>query len=291
MKQTISNKFMTVSAHQKGAELCSIQSTSGTEYLWQADTTIWGRHAPILFPIVGKLADDHYTIDGKSFHLPQHGFARDMTFQLEEVTDVGLVYGLHPTAATHKLYPFAFALKVHYELTENTLTTRYTVHNEDTQTLPFSIGAHPGFGLNWGAEDSIEDYFLEFNKDEPLTTHLLGNDHLFSGKIEHVPCDNGRLAIHKTLFDQDALIFWGLQSDKVTLGSHKHDQRLTVAFTGFPHLGIWAKPGAPFVCIEPWYGHADISGTNGTIMNKPGIIKLAAGETYECSFSISIEQH
>jgi galactose mutarotase-like enzyme len=291
MKQTLKNATMTVSAKADGAELCSIQGADGTEYLWQADPAIWGQHSPILFPIVGNLANDRYTIKDETFSLPQHGFAQQQRFRLEEQTENALVYRLDDTAETRRDYPFGFSLRVHYVLNGNTLTVRYTVQNKSAEVMPFSIGAHPGFALNWGPDDAIEDYGLQFNHDEPLETHYLGADRLLSGETTRIPTTHGMLPLSKSLFDRDALIFWGLKSDTITLQSHKHDKQLTVRFPGFPHLGIWAKPAAPYVCIEPWYGHADLTGTDGRMLHKAGIIKLEAGGTFSCAFTITIDEH
>ncbi|NQU38419.1 MAG: aldose 1-epimerase family protein [Lentisphaerae bacterium] len=290
MKQTISNALMTVSACTAGAELCSIQGASGVEYLWQADPSVWPRHAPLLFPVVGKLANDRYTFQDQSYVLPQHGFGRDMSFELEAKTDAQILYRLAATDETRNCYPFEFVLHVKYELSGSRLEVQYTVSNQGHGVMPFSIGAHPGFSLSWGESDAIEDYYLEFSQPETLDTHHLGDDHLLSGETERVLTNERHLPISKDLFQRDALIFIGQQSDSITLRSHKHPNALTVSFPGFPSLGIWAKPAAPFVCIEPWYGHADTSGTDGVIMHKPGILHLAPDAMFTCGYTITVNE-
>lgn len=289
MDRSITNSLLTVTIKQCGAELYSIRSAGGMEYIWQADATIWGRHAPVLFPIVGKLANDRYSYEAKSYELKQHGFARDMDFELVGETAESLSYQLLPSKETRQRYPFEFALWIKYRLEGNGLGVQYEVMNNSQKVMPFSIGAHPGFALNWG-KDRVEDYFLEFEKPETLDAHLLGKDNLLSSKTERVLENDNVLPLRRDMFDRDALIFLDLKSEKVRLGSYKHKNRVTIEFPGFPYLGIWAKPGAPFVCIEPWHGHADTEQGDGILMNKPGIIKLEPGETFNCAHRIVIEE-
>lgn len=288
--RTITNRFLTVRVKDHGAELCSIRSASGREYLWQGDPTIWGRHAPVLFPIVGKLADDRYSFEGKSYGLKQHGFARDMDFELVEETAKSLSFQLLPSPETRQRYPFEFALRVNYLLEGSSLEAQYEVRNRGNGVMPFSIGAHPGFALNWGADDRIEDYFLEFEKVETLDASLLGRDNLLSAKIERVMENENLLPLRKEMFNRDALIFLHLESERISLGSYKHKNRVTMEFPAFPNLGIWAKPGAPFICIEPWFGHADTEETDGILMNKPGIIKLKPGGSFTSVHRVTIEE-
>lgn len=258
--------------------------------MWQADPKIWGRHAPILFPIVGKLANDRYSFEGKTYELTQHGFARDLDFTLVEETFDFLSYQLLPSSATKQRYPFDFALWVKYRLKDNSLDIQYEVRNNGEGVMPFSIGAHPAFSLTWGEDDRIEDYFLEFEKKEMLDAYFLGADHLLSEKTERILQNENILNISKNMFYRDALILLDFESGKVSLCSSKHRNRLTVEFPGFPYLGIWAKPAAPFVCIEPWYGHVDPANTDGIIMNKPGINKLASNKTFTCTHRIVIQE-
>ena len=267
-----------------------MKSAAGVEYLWQADPAVWPRHAPILFPIVGKLANDRYVHAGRTYAMKQHGFARDLDFELVDAARESLAFRLLPSAATREQYPFEFELAVRYRLDANHVAIEYVVRNNGQAPMPFSIGAHPGFALTWGLGDRIEDYFLEFERTETADPHLLGADHLLSG--ETVPAlEKGKvLPLRRELFDRDALLFLGLASHKVSLCSRRQGRRLTVEFPGFPDLGIWAKPAAPFVCIEPWYGHADPPQSDGILFHKPGIIKLPPGGAFKCEHRIVIEE-
>lgn len=281
----LSNDRLTVVIQPEGAELSSIKGSDGFEYLWQADPAVWGRHAPVLFPMVGKLRDGHYELNGKTHEMAPHGFARDMSFKLITQSQTMLVFQLLPTAETREDYPFEFAMNIIYRLNGKALSIEYAVRNTGSSPMPFSIGAHPGFTL----PGPIEECFLEFEKAETLSTRLLGCKGLISEKTAPVLENTNLLPLSKTLFDRDALIFMDAQSDKITLGAKNSSRRLTVEFPGFPELGIWAKPGAPFVCIEPWFGYADPEQPYGDIWNKPGILKLPAGETFCCTHRVIVE--
>jgi galactose mutarotase-like enzyme len=281
----LSNSQLTVIVQPDGAELRSIQDAAGSEYLWQADPAIWNRHAPILFPIIGKLRNGHYELDGKTFSMPKHGFARTSIFQLIDKKTDQLVFLLAPSDETRACYPFEFALTVSYSLIGNALHIQYAVRNTGSSLMPFSIGAHPGFTL----PSPIDDCFLEFEQEETLTACLLSDSGLLSEETVPVLQKTNRLPLSETLFDRDALIFLNMESEKITLGSKNSRRRLTVEFPGFPQLGIWAKPGAPFVCIEPWFGVDDPESPYGDFTNKPGIQQLPAGETFTCEHRIIIE--
>lgn len=280
---TISSKQLFVQVKTRGAELCSIRGTDGTEYVWQADPAFWTRHAPVLFPIVGKLRDGRYAWNGKTFELSPHGFARDLDFSLIEQDERSLTFQLLPSAETRTCYPFEFALTITYRLNGSTLSIEYSVQNNGKEILPFSIGAHPAFNLH----GPIEESFLEFEKPETLSARLISNKGLLTEQTVPVLDGSKILPLSKTLFDRDALIFLDAESKKITLGAKHSSRRLTVEFAGFPELGIWAKPGVPFVCIEPWYGYADPEQPYGDITNKPGILKLAAGKTFTCTHKIT----
>lgn len=283
--KSIANKFLTICVENQGAELCSMKGADGFEYLWQADPAVWGRHAPVLFPVIGTLRDNRYELNGKTCELKSHGFARNMDFALIEQSETSLVYQLLPTTETRECYPFEFELTITYRLNKNRFEVGYEVQNNGTDVMPFSIGAHPGFAL----PGEIENCFLEFEKPETLTARLLESRGLLSEKTVPVLNDSNLLPLSKTLFDRNALIFMDAKSEKITLGAKNSPRRLTVEFPGFPQLGIWSRPGAPFVCIEPWHGHADPEQPYGDIMNKPGIKLLPAGGTFTCAHRIIAE--
>jgi len=284
---TIQNQILsfTVSAH--GAELTSLRGIKdGHEYLWQADQKIWPRSAPVLFPIVGKLVKNQYTVDGLHFSLTQHGFARDREFTKVEQTNSALVYELRSDDESLKNYPFRFTLQVGYRLVENTLIESYSVFNNDSRSMFFSVGAHPGFRCNYSHQEGLENHYLEFDREENAERHFL-QDGVFSGARGLIL--NGRtLRLSSGLFDRDAVIFKKLNSKSVTLRAEGSTRSVRVDFEGFPYLGIWSKPGAPFVCIEPWCGLADSKVSDGNLYAKEGIIELAAGAEFKREFKVAI---
>ncbi len=286
MQHTISNSALSVTVKRHGAELSSVKAADGTEYLWQANPAIWGRHAPLLFPIVGKLINNSYLLDGRKYEMAPHGFARDLNFELVEASEKVLSFKLQSTPVTRKQYPFEFSLLRHYRLTDGILEITTEVFNTGTGVMPFSIGEHPGFALNWGAGDKVSDYALKFEKAEKLDTHWLDSNGLLSDKSERILSNKNVLPLRSDLFDRDALIFLKVRSKQVRLCSRRHSRRVTVEFPGYPYLGIWAKPGAPFVCIEPWYGHADPAQHDGELMHKPGLIMQDPGTSFSCVWRI-----
>ncbi|QJW91777.1 aldose 1-epimerase family protein [Spirosoma taeanense] len=286
---TLENEYLRVSIRPKGAELTSLfHKPSGIEHLWQADPAVWPWHAPNLFPVVGGCLNNQLLINGKTYPMERHGFARHSTFDLTESTASHAVFSLIATEATRPAYPYDFTFQIIYELNESTLTVRYRVVNEDKQTIFFSVGAHPAFAVPFRETDAYEDYVIEFEKEEPLETHMLSAAGYFTGETRPVATQGDRLPLTKHLFDQDALVFKNLESRRVAIRSDKHDHAVTVEYPAFPYLGIWAKPGAPFVCIEPWLGCADSEGQPRPIQEKEAIQQLEPGTVFEASFDIRI---
>ncbi|MFN3404594.1 MAG: aldose 1-epimerase family protein [Cytophagaceae bacterium] len=289
MVAIIINEFLKVSVKSSGAELISIKNTiSNTEYLWQGDPSFWGRRAPVLFPIVGKVSGNKYRVDGKEYELPQHGFARDMHFDLVDQQDSNLTYCLKSSEQTKKLYPYDFELYISYSLNGNKLIVSYEVKNTDDKAIYFSIGAHPGFRCPLEEKESFNDYYLEFEKKENAVRHLI-TEGLANGKTEEVLKDENILNLSYDLFNtKDAVIFKNLKSSQVTLKSRKSKHQIKMDFAGFPYLGIWTKPG-PFVCLEPWFGIADQYGYEGEFKDKEAIRSLMKGKTFKAEYSIEIK--
>jgi galactose mutarotase-like enzyme len=289
---TLENDFLRVSIRPKGAELTSIfHKPSATEHLWQADSTIWGWYAPNLFPIVGGCLDNQLLIDGKKYPIERHGFARQSFFETIESTLTHAVFSLRANDTTRVHFPYEFEFQIMYELNDSKLTITYRVVNQDSQPIFFSVGAHPAFAVPFSPDETYEDYFMQFEQPETLKTHMLSDKGYFTGETKDVPTEDGdsrRLRLTKHLFDQDALVFKNLASRQVVLKSDKNDHSVTVNYSDFPYLGLWAKPGAPFVCIEPWLGCADSEGEQKPIQQKEAIQQVGAGEVFEAAFSISI---
>lgn len=282
MNTTISNSKLEASIKHNGAELFSLKNNQNKEYIWEGNPEFWGKHSPILFPIVGTLKNNTYTINKNEYHLPRHGFARDMEFQLIEKTESSAVFSLRSNEETLKKYPFEFELQLIYTLRETTLDIEYRVINKGETKMPFSIGAHPAIAL----PENFENYAFEFEKEEVLEYYLLEND-LISNKTKILETTNNIIPLDYKLFENDALIFKTLKSNSLTILENSKPY-IKVDFEDFPSLGIWTKNKAPFICIEPWLGYSDTAENSGDLFQKEGIIVLDANQTFNSKFSIKI---
>lgn len=272
----------------RGAELTSlVKKSSNREYIWQADPKHWARHAPVLFPIVGRLKNDEFLYEGSRYSLTQHGFARDLEFACVEEKSNEATFKLSSNRETRLAYPFKFNLFIRYKLNSNRLEVHYEVENKDPHDLYFSIGGHPAFNCPLRAGEKRSDYTLVFGDIENLETQVL-KEGIRSGETRNILKNSRELEISDMLFDNDALIFSQLKSNEITLqkGGEKF---LTVHFDGFPYLGIWSKNrNAPFVCIEPWYGIADRENHDYEFSKKEGVIPLESKAKFFAKFELEI---
>ena len=279
---SLSNDVISAQINTLGAELCSLKNTENKDFIWEGDPAYWGKHSPVLFPIVGTLKNNTYTHNNKEYILTRHGFARDMEFELVDQTANTATFSIQSNSTTLASYPFQFELQIQYTLFHSTLEIAYKVINKDNSAIPFSIGAHPAFAL----PGNFENYSLEFEKVEPLEYTLLEND-LVSTQTETIATNSNFVPLTHKLFERDALIFKKLQSKSLTI-IEKEIPRLKVHFEDFPNLGIWTKVGAPFLCIEPWFGYSDTIESNGNLFEKEGIIVLKSTDTFQTKFCIEI---
>jgi len=278
---TITNNYLTAVINPQGAELTSLKDSS-QDYMWEGNPEFWGKHSPILFPIVGTLKNNTYTLNGNEYSMTRHGFARDNHFNVKEHNSRNVIFSFTSNDDTKKQFPFDFELELKYELRDKKLSMDYTVRNTGNTAMPFSLGAHPAFAL----PDNFNEYSLHFETAEPLISSTLEND-LISDKTIQIQTNNGELPLFYDLFKDDALIFKSLQSDFIEI---KKDgvAFLKVEFNDFPHLGIWTKQDAPFICIEPWQGYSDSYNADGDFTTKDGIVTLQPQEEFSAGFSIEI---
>lgn len=260
-----------------GAELCSLRDAGGREFLWQAGAA-WPRHAPILFPIVGRMSGDVLRLDTRRFPMGQHGIARDHVFGLVERGDRACRFRLTDSAATRAAYPFAFRLDVAYAVRDDTLAIEYEVFNPGDAPLPFSIGAHPAFVWPLPGAAGKATHRLTFERAETGPVYRPGAEGLLGATPEAWPGKDRDLALDEALFARGALVLLAPTSQHVRFDA-PGASGIEVAWDGFAELGIWMKPGADFLCIEPWAGHADIAGQEGDYRRKRGIRFLAPGES------------
>ncbi len=276
-----------------GAELISYK-LDGIEKLHQGQDCVdengriyWKRHFPVLFPIVGKLKQNKTIINGRTYEMTQHGFARDMDFEPISKLDNFHSYVLRSNASTLVKYPYDFALYVTYRTDGNKLTTMYKVVNEGDNNMPFGIGGHPAFKID---RDALlnDEYYLEFEQDEEKIHFLYLVDGLVGTEYaKNVMQDTRRLPINAHSFDNDALIMKGITSNKISLKCKTGNKTLlTMDFEGFPYLAVWSKPGAPFICLEPWYTTADTVKSSGVFTQKTDLITLAPKKEFECKYTV-----
>ena len=283
---TIESEKLKAVISPKGAELQSlINKETGIEYMWSGDAAYWGKYSPVLFPIVGTLKDDTYSYKDKMYQLPRHGFARERTFLKDQASPSEAVFTLNQDADTLKVYPFAFSLKLRYQLTGNSLTCTYEVANTGYNELLFSVGAHPAFAVPMVKDTIYADYYLQFNVAEELFRWKLDNG-LIADHAEPLPAENGKLPLVHELFYEDAIVLKNLQSNRITLGCTKHPHGLHFNFNNFPFFGIWAARDADFVCLEPWCGIADSVQHNQQLAEKEGIVKLAANAHWQRNWNV-----
>ncbi|QEA32361.1 aldose 1-epimerase family protein [Secundilactobacillus malefermentans] len=288
---TLKNDFLTVQINEKGAELTSvIDNDEHFEYMWQGNKETWNRHAPVLFPIVGRLQDDSYEDENQHYHMTQHGFARDYDFVVESQTDSKVVLSLADSAETRKIYPFEFKLTMMFELDDHALMVSNTVANQSARELLFSIGNHPGFNVPMAnSTTDFADYNLMFSpKKVYKTIPLVGpfSDLTNPGELEL----KRPLPLTHNLFEHDAQIL-KLDGEETTvmLSTTANDHGVALTVQNAPYLGIWSTyptEGA-FVCIEPWWGIADTVNANGQLAHKADIRKLAIGQEETFTYQIS----
>ena len=280
MYYKIENEFLTCEIDDMGAQLHSLKlKENGKEYVWQGNPEIWYGQAPVLFPIIGQLINDSYCYNGVQYTMPKHGLARKLLFKVKECEGAKAVFSLESDENTLKSYPFDFEYLVSFELKGKALVNTMTVVNKTKGEMYFSVGAHPAFNCNVGD-------VIEFEKPETLATERIDKENLIIPEKFPLIENSKEIEITKEIFEPDALILSDIQSEKLTI---KGENEIEFTFGKCPFLGIWAKPGAPYVCIEPWYGVNDGREVKKDISEKRGIQRLDEGETFEFSWTAEIK--
>lgn len=287
----LSNDELTVQVSEHGAELNSIiAKKSGREYLWQADPAYWKRHSPVLFPIVGSVWEQTYRAEGETFTLGQHGFARDRDFRVVQKEEQLVLFELRSDEETLKAYPYSFILQIGYRLRGREIEVLWRVNNPGEREMHFQIGAHPAFYYpNYVAEQPDRGYF-GFGGVKQLVYRALAEKGCVGDEIRPVPLDaDGLLPLHVHTFDIDTFILENGQIQQVDLLDVEKHPYLSLYFTA-PVVGLWSPPtkNAPFVCIEPWYGRCDRVQYKGSFKDRDWVNHLAAGETFDASYTIQI---
>ncbi|GCF92822.1 aldose 1-epimerase [Enterococcus florum] len=288
MAVTIQNDYLQATIVEKGAELTSLKA-NGIEYIWQADPAFWGRHAPILFPFVGRLKNDQYTYKGQSYPMNQHGFARNAVFALIEHSAEKAILELASNEETKKIYPFDFRFMVSYEVWGEGLRIRFEVENTGQEEMIFALGGHPAFNVPLEEGLKFEDHYFAFSPQKtrvkiPLEGPFANLDQKTLGQT------NTSIKITRNLFANDALIYETKGLNTFTIASEDSVHRVTVAYNHIPYVGLWSPypKEAPFVCIEPWWGFADTVDSSGKLEEKAGMNRLAPEQKFKTQFSITV---
>lgn len=286
---SLENQQLRISIHPKGAELQSIfHKGFQTEYMWSGDPAFWGKHSPLLFPIVGTLKANTYYYQDKAYTLSRHGFAREMEFGVETQTPESITFLLRSDDMTRQNFPFDFELRVIYRLTATGFSTTYQVGDPATTPLYFSVGGHPAFRVPLVPGTSYTDYYLEFDSAETGPRWPISKDGLIETQPQALLKGTRTLPLTKELFARDAVVLKHPASSGVTLRSARTERGLRMDFPGFPFLGIWAAPNADFVCLEPWCGIADSVDSNQQWLEKEGINRLDAGGKFERTWTLTV---
>lgn len=295
--RVMENEVLRVTVADHGAELVSVlDKETGAERIWSADPTVWNRHAPILFPFVGKVNGGVYRTEGREYEMKtQHGFARDREFVCVKESPDKLIHKLVSDEESLRIYPYSFTLYVTHQFApENPrkLMVSWEVINESTGKMYYSIGGHPGFVVPAQEGEKRSDYYLEFPGKDKVTYILLNQENGLAQpeKTEDLVLEDGYYPIKEHIFDRDALVFENGQVQQVRIAGPDRSPYVTLCCEGFPYVGIWSKPEGKFVCLEPWIGRTDNDGFAGDLSQKAGEASLDAGESQMYSYSIEFHK-
>lgn len=279
---SITNEQLTAQFKTLGAELFSLKDKKNKEFIWEGNPNFWGKHSPILFPIVGSLKNNIFEYNGTSYSLPRHGFARELTFEVIDKKADSVTFSLQSNEETLQKYPFSFELQLSYTLIDCSLHLGYKVINNSETILPFSIGGHPAFAL----PKAFDSYQLQFDGLDSLTFNLL-EEGLISDETQTIEIPNQQLNLEYPLFENDALVFKNIPSKSVTI-LEENQPILKVDYADFPDLGVWTPVNAPFICIEPWFGYSDTPNNSGKILEKEGIQLVAPKAFFQSNYTVTL---
>ena len=289
----LKNDVLEVELNPKGAEIIKIVGLQdGLNYMWKRDACLWANSAPILFPIVGALRNNECRIDGQTYSMTQHGFARHNVFKTHQLSDTCVEFELTPNENILKQYPYLFHLKVTYTLKDNQLECHIHVTNTDQREIYFQIGGHPAFACPFMENESSNDYYIEFEKEETLNQKIIDVEKRGMSYETQLLFDNERrFFVRQKLFDNDAIVVKDFKSSYVSLKSLNHNKSIRFIMDNFNHLGIWASHHVGgLLAIEPWVGHNDYVDFTGEFKEKEGIVALNVGESFDCTFTVEINQ-
>ena len=287
MTVTLKNESLTVLIEDKGAQLCSVKNTAGTEYIWKADPAVWNRHAPLLFPVIGRLQGGQYTVHGKTYNISAHGFARDSVFAVKETTDTRAVFTLTHSEATKAVYPFSFLLTVTYELSGKQLKKSCQVENRSKNTMYFELGGHDGFAIPAG--ESMDDYAILLTGLNSFVPYGMDEACMLTPKGESVSPEQGRIPLKPMPnYGLDTVVVDAPPSHTAQLVNKDNQPRVTLEFADYDYLGLWTMDlpvDTNYVCIEPWTTLPDATFVGRNLTEKQGIRALAPKEVQTITYT------
>lgn len=286
MIKTISNDYLTVNINTLGAEVTRVLSNEGVDYIWNGDEKYWKRHAPILFPIVGRLMNDEYTYKGKTYHMGQHGFARDMEFNVVDEKTSSITFELKANSETKELYPFDFRLEVNYELVDHKLKTNLHVFNEGQEEMLFSIGAHPAFNVPLNGAGNYNDYKVELANKKSYDEIFFKAPYADFNSIKSINLTEPVYLSHEMFYDDAKVLKINDVEITSMLSSDKTEHGVSMTAYTTEYGGIWSSKDAPFVCLEPWWGITDSINSDGKLENKVGINRIDKKTDFEAKFDL-----
>ena len=289
----LKNNDLEVELNPKGAEIIKvIGQHDQINYMWKREASLWASSAPILFPIVGALQNNECRIEGKTYTMTQHGFSRHNVYEVQQLSDTKVEFELQPNEEILKQYPYYFDLKVTYTLVDNKLVCHCLVKNTDKRDIYFQIGGHPAFACPFMENESSNDYYIEFEKNETLNQKIIDVERRgMSTKTQLLFDNEKRFFVRQALFNNDAIVVKDMKSEYVSLKSLNHNKSICFHMKNFNHLGLWtSKHVGGLLAIEPWVGHSDYVDFKGEFKEKEGVVTLAPQEEFECQFIVEINQ-
>ena len=288
-KISIASHALTADVSLSGAELVKLASSDGQDLLWSGNPAIWKGQAPVLFPVIGMLNGGGYNYNGHRYEMPKHGFARMSLFKVRDATASSVTLHLAASQATRKTYPFEFILTLMFVMTDSTLCITAKIENRGDRDMPFSFGFHPAFRwpLPFGGERA--SHRIVFERKETAPIRRIDADGLLTEEPHPTPVESRTLRLEDSLFEDDALVFDRLHSRSLLYGAPGM-QNLAITWRDLPDFAVWTKPGADFICCEPWQGFADPVGFDGDIRDKPGIVILAPDTSRSFSVAIALRE-
>lgn len=287
--RVIQNEFLRVAINDMGAELSSaFDKVADRETIWDGNEQYWIRRAPILFPWVGRANEGKYQYNNESYEMTAHGFARDMEFEVVEYNETKVTHRITSTAVTKEIYPFDFTLTIAHTLVGRELLIEWNVNNDGNREMYFSIGAHPGFQVPALPNTKQTDYYLKFDESESLNYILIDEKTggAITSEVYQLNLSQGVCPITEKMWDKDAYIFENNQVKEISILNPNQSPYITVKSPDFPYMGVWSKPGAPFICLEPWIGRTDDYGFKGDISEKSGIYRLEENGEFHIGYTI-----